>query len=145
MLAIRSWVIDNSFDRQAVQAQQQPAAQLLIDRVVPIAHRSLRHLRQQRLRVAQQHVLQRPGALELASASWRRRAGKALPALCTTARLGVVWPPMKSAMPTSPFVADHRNLGRRIRLPSRTAATRSNRSESRRALRRAAGFVEHLA
>ena len=38
---------------QAVERQQQPAAQLLVHRVMAIAYRSLRHLREQRLRVAQ--------------------------------------------------------------------------------------------
>ena len=44
---------------QPVQAQQQPAAQLLVERVVPVADRRLRHLRDQRLGVAQQQVQHR--------------------------------------------------------------------------------------
>ena len=42
---------------QPVQAQQQPAAQLLFDRMVPAAHGGLRHLSQKRLGVTQQHTL----------------------------------------------------------------------------------------
>jgi hypothetical protein len=37
---------------QTIEAQQQPAAQLLVERMVPIAYRRLRHLSDQRLRVA---------------------------------------------------------------------------------------------
>ena len=44
---------------QAVQAHQQPAAQLLLNRVMPIAHRGLGHLRDQRLGKAEQGSLQR--------------------------------------------------------------------------------------
>ena len=65
MFAISSWVIASSLRRQPVQAQQQPAAQLLLDRMMPVADRGLRHLRDQRLRVAQQQVLHRAAALEL--------------------------------------------------------------------------------
>jgi hypothetical protein len=60
MLAISSCVIDELVGRQAVEAEQQPAAQLLVERVVAVAHRGLRHLRDQRLRVAQQQVQHRP-------------------------------------------------------------------------------------
>ena len=50
--------------RQTIQAQQQPAAQLLVERMMAVADRGLRHLRDQRLRVAQQQVQQRAGAVE---------------------------------------------------------------------------------
>jgi hypothetical protein len=40
--------------RQAVDTEQQPPAQLLVDRVVPVANGSLGHLRDQRLGIAQQ-------------------------------------------------------------------------------------------
>ena len=50
---------------QPVEAEQQPAAQLLVHGMMAIARRGLRHLRQQRLCVAQQQVLQRTGAEEL--------------------------------------------------------------------------------
>jgi hypothetical protein len=40
--------------RQAVKAQPQPATQFLLHRAVPIAHRGLRHLRDQRLRISAQ-------------------------------------------------------------------------------------------
>ena len=59
MLAISSCVITSSLPLQAVQAQQQPAAQLLVERMVAVAHRRLRHLRDQRLGVAQQQVQHR--------------------------------------------------------------------------------------
>ena len=48
----------------SVECHQQPAAQLLFNRVVPIAYRSLRHLSEQRLRIAQQEMKQRAGAVE---------------------------------------------------------------------------------
>ena len=41
---------------ESVHAQQQPAAQLLIERMVAVAHGGLRHLRDERLRVAQQQM-----------------------------------------------------------------------------------------
>jgi hypothetical protein len=44
MLAINSCVIESSFDAKTIQAEQQPSAQLLIDRMVPIADRGLCHL-----------------------------------------------------------------------------------------------------
>ncbi|MNI44024.1 hypothetical protein D3C73_983750 [compost metagenome] len=56
---------DDFVGPQAVQAKQQPAAQLLVQRVVPIAHGGLGHLRQERLRVAQQQVLHGPAPVEL--------------------------------------------------------------------------------
>jgi hypothetical protein len=43
---------------QAVQAQQQPAAWLLVQRMVRVAHRGLRHLRNQRLGVTQRQMPQ---------------------------------------------------------------------------------------
>ena len=43
---------------QAVQAEQQPPAQLLVQRVVAVAHGRLGHLRNQGLGVAQQQVQQ---------------------------------------------------------------------------------------
>ena len=42
----------------AVQAEQQPAAQLLLYRMMPVAHRSLRHLDDQSLGIAQQRAHQ---------------------------------------------------------------------------------------
>ena len=42
--------------RKPVETEEQPAAELLVDRVMPIADGRLRHLRDQRLRVAQQQV-----------------------------------------------------------------------------------------
>src|SRR5438132_601055 len=57
---------------QPVQAQEQPAAQLLLHRVMPVAYGRLRHLRDQRLGVAQQQMLQRAVALELPLEDFRR-------------------------------------------------------------------------
>ncbi len=51
--------------RDPVESEQQPAAQLLLHRMVPVADRRLGHLRHQRLRVAQQQLLQQAGAIEL--------------------------------------------------------------------------------
>src|ERR1700676_4042779 len=41
---------------QAIETEQQPPAQLLVDRMMPIAYRRLRHLDDQRLGVAQQKM-----------------------------------------------------------------------------------------
>src|SRR6202521_59477 len=50
---------------QTIEAQQQPSAQLLVDRMMPIAYRRLRHLGDQRLGVAQQEVHGRAETPEL--------------------------------------------------------------------------------
>src|SRR5882762_5177133 len=50
---------------QAIEREQQPAAQLLVHRVMPIAHCGLRHLRDQGLGVAQQQKLHFPISMEL--------------------------------------------------------------------------------
>src|SRR6202790_3165297 len=50
---------------QTIQTQQQPPAQLLVDRMMPIAYRRLRHLGDQRLGVAQQEVHGRSETPEL--------------------------------------------------------------------------------
>jgi hypothetical protein len=49
----------------AIEAQQQPPAQALLQRVVPVARCGLRNLRDQRLGVAQQEVHQRASLLKL--------------------------------------------------------------------------------
>jgi hypothetical protein len=46
--------MDSSLDSKTIQAEQQPAVQLLVDQMVPIANSRLRHLGDQRLGVAQQ-------------------------------------------------------------------------------------------
>ena len=56
---------DQFMRRDAIEGGQQPAAQLLLHRVVPIAGSGLCHLRDQRLGVAQQQALQQAGAIEL--------------------------------------------------------------------------------
>jgi Predicted Zn-dependent protease (DUF2268) len=50
---------------QPIQAQQQPTAELLIQRMMPITRGRLRHLRNQGLRVAQHQVQHRSAAREL--------------------------------------------------------------------------------
>src|SRR6202158_4231915 len=50
---------------QTIETQQQPPAQLLIDRMMAIAHRRLRHLGDQRLGVAQQEMHGRTETPEL--------------------------------------------------------------------------------
>ena len=65
MLAISSCVIFSCIRRQTVERQQQPAAQLLVDRVMAVANRRLRHLGDQRLGVPQQHVQQIAMTVEL--------------------------------------------------------------------------------
>ena len=102
MLAISSCVIISSLPGQPVQAQQQPAAQLLVHRMVAVAYRRLRHLRDQRLRIAQQQVLHRAAAVELLLEHLSPAVDSRRPALCTTARLGVVSPPMNRETPTRP-------------------------------------------
>jgi len=49
---------------ETVEAQEEPAAQLLVHRVMPVAHCCLRHLREHRLRVAQQKKLHLAPAIE---------------------------------------------------------------------------------
>src|SRR5207253_8636933 len=66
-----------------------------------ITHCGLRHLRDQGLRVAQQQNLQLPISMELVLELLSDQL-VAWPALCTIARLGVVSPPMNSAMPMRP-------------------------------------------
>src|SRR5471032_1026303 len=60
--------------RQAVHGQQQPAAQLLLDRVMAVAHGRLRHLRNQGLRIAQQEAHHRAGTVELVHQHLRLQA-----------------------------------------------------------------------
>jgi hypothetical protein len=95
---------------QPVQRQQQPAAQLLVHRVMPVADRGLSHLRDQRLRVAQQQMLQLAVAIELILQP-RRSAGKPSPRSAPAPGSVVVSPPMNSAMPMA-FVAHHRDFRR---------------------------------
>ena len=87
--------------RQAIERQQQPTAQLLVDRVVPVTHRGLGHLRDQRLRIAQQHVERFAMAAEFlfepAAGEPVRVAGPV-----SMARLGVVSPPMNKDTPMAP-------------------------------------------
>ena len=49
---------------QSVQTQQQPATQLFVQRMMPIADGGLRHLRNQGLRVEQEQMLQRPALIK---------------------------------------------------------------------------------
>jgi hypothetical protein len=50
---------------QAIHAEQQPATQLPVQRMVPVADSRLRHLRDQRLGIAKQQVHDRPTPPEL--------------------------------------------------------------------------------
>src|SRR6185437_16543957 len=50
--------------RHAIESQQQPAAQLLLDRMMPVADSRLRHLGNQGLGVAQQKPHHRTGSIE---------------------------------------------------------------------------------
>lgn len=74
--------------------------------------RRLRHRGDQCLRVAQREMLKNAADVEflLQQCRFQPVAG---PALCTTARLGVVSPPMNRAMPTKPFIAGYGDLHRR--------------------------------
>jgi hypothetical protein len=56
---------DEFIAANAIQARQQPAAQTLLQRVMPVAHRRLRHPADEGLRIAQQQVHRRPGLIEL--------------------------------------------------------------------------------
>jgi hypothetical protein len=47
MLAMSSWGHGQLVGRQAIEREQQPAAQLLVHRVMTITDRGLRHLRDQ--------------------------------------------------------------------------------------------------
>ena len=58
MLAIRSWVIVRTLDGKRSRLRSSHAAELLIDRMVAIAHGRLHHLRKQRLGIAEQQSLQ---------------------------------------------------------------------------------------
>jgi hypothetical protein len=98
--------------RQPVVAEQQPAAQLLVDRVVTIADRRLRHLRDQRLGVAQQQQLHRPTAHELALQQRRREPVRPALALHDRAAGGrLATHEQRDA--DQPVVADDRDLGGR--------------------------------
>ena len=67
----------------------------------PIADRRLAGLGKQRLHIEKERSLERPARLN----SWRTVLAfilNASPATCTTARFGIVSPPVMSAMPTAP-------------------------------------------
>jgi hypothetical protein len=50
---------------EAIEAEEKPAAELLIDGVMTVAHRGLRHLRDQGLRIAQEQAVQRAASGKL--------------------------------------------------------------------------------
>ena len=67
--------------RQPVEGKQQPSAELLIDRMMPIANCSLRHLRDQCLHISQQQDAKLTVTTELlldTRAAQAKRAGGAL-------------------------------------------------------------------
>ena len=128
---------------QPVQAQQQPAAQLLVQRVVAVAHRGLRHLRDQRLRVAQQQVHHRAGAFELVLDD----AGAQAPALARALHHGAAGRGLAAHEQRDAdhaFVADHRNLGRRAVL-HHVQQRDDGRGREVHMAERAARLVQHLA
>ncbi len=93
-----------------VQAQQQPAAELLVQRMMPVAHGSLRHLRDKRLRVAQQQMQHRPGAIEF---SLHARSAQPISLACTlhhrTVGGGLATHEERDA--DKPFPTNHCNFG----------------------------------
>jgi hypothetical protein len=64
---------DQLVRRCPIEREQQPATELLQQRMVAIAHRRLRHLSQDRLRVAKQQPQQQPEAIELLHQQSRRQ------------------------------------------------------------------------
>jgi hypothetical protein len=86
---------------EPIERQQQPAAQLLFDRVMSVAHSGLCHLCNQGLRVAQEDM--QKGSVTLNSRLRREPVSRyAQPPLCTMARFIVVSPPMNRATPRAP-------------------------------------------
>ena len=55
----------NWLPKQVIEGQQEPAAELLIYLMVPVAYGGLRHLGNERLRIAQQQLMQLAVAIEL--------------------------------------------------------------------------------
>jgi len=97
---------------QPIEAEQQPAAELLVDRTMPVADRRLRHLRQQRLRIAQQQMLRRPGASELALQQLPRKPERRAGALHDGAARGGLTA-HEEGNTHHALVADHGDLGGR--------------------------------
>ena len=56
VLAISSCVITSSLSRRPVQTERQPPTELLVQRMVSVAHRGLRRLSDERLGIAQQQA-----------------------------------------------------------------------------------------
>jgi hypothetical protein len=93
------------------KGQQQPPAQLLLYRVMPVTCAGLEHLRNQRLRVAQQQALDRPAAVEFLLED-RCRQAVTMPGSLhhCRARRGVAPHEQRNAQHS--FVADAGNFGR---------------------------------
>jgi hypothetical protein len=129
--------------RQSIERQQQPAAELLLDRVVPVARRSLGHLGHQRLRVAEQQALQQFAALEFllqqAAAQAVRMTGRLHHR--RTGR-GVAAHEQRNA--DHPFVADSGGFGRSARRHD-VVQRNDRRGREIGVGQLPAGFVEHVA
>jgi len=101
MLAMSFLRHDELVGRQAIEGQQATTAQLLVHRVMPVAHGGLRHLGDQGLRVAQQSQLQSAIAVELVLEPLTDEPVRVAGALHDRpAWRGLA--PMKSAMPITP-------------------------------------------
>jgi hypothetical protein len=94
---------------QPIQAQQQPAAQLLIEGMMPIAYRGLRHLRDESLGVSQQQVKSRPSLIEFRFHEGRPQPTSQPRALHNCAAGGGFTPHEKRHTHDA-FVSDDRNL-----------------------------------
>ena len=128
---------------QAIQTQQQPAAQLLVDRVMPVADRGLRHLRDQRLRVAQQQVHGRAEPAELGLEQVGLEAVSVPGALHhRAAGRGVAAHEQRYA--ENALVADDGDFGRRAILHHVQQRNDAGRREVD-VSQRGAGLVEHVA
>ena len=126
---------------QSIETEQKPSAQLLVQRMVPVAHRRLRHLRDQRLGIAQQQVQHRCPvelvldhtrfqAQALAGALHDRAAGRGLAA-------------HEQRDADDALVADHSDLGRSAIFHD--VQQRDDGSDRKvHMAQRAAGLVKHL-
>ncbi|MNV60478.1 hypothetical protein D3C71_1529410 [compost metagenome] len=97
--------------REPVEGEQQPAAELLIDGVVTIAHRRLRHLGQERLGVAQHQVQHVAVQIEFAFEQLPFQAVGMASTLHQGAA-GGAFAPHEQGHPDQPLVAHHGDLRR---------------------------------
>jgi nitrogen-specific signal transduction histidine kinase len=98
--------------RETIERQQQPAAQLLFERVMPVADRGLRHLRNERLGVTQQDVEHFAVAIEFLLEPVAGQAIGVAGALHDgAARRGLAAHEQRD--PDGAFIADHGDFGGR--------------------------------